>query len=212
MVLVPTLNVTYNVAAVHALSGSLPASDPGISVTPTDWESKRVCHEPSSISRMPQPYVLSRANGAMRRASSPASLTRAGVAGRGSPARLPDYDDSRWEVCQDITAGRSHGFTFAWYRITVTLPETVQGREVRGTRLLFETCIDDYGEIWINGACDRERGAVQGFNTPQRVLVTTDPQPGQRYTIALLAVNGPLGEPGGWCSCAMRPWRSSGLP
>ena len=77
------------------------------------------------------------------------------------------------------------------------LPETVQGREVRGTRLLFETCIDDYGEIWINGACDRERGAVQGFNTPQRVLVTTDPQPGQRYTFALLAVNGPLGEPGG---------------
>jgi hypothetical protein len=38
---------------------------------------------------------------------------------------------------------------------------------------------------------------VQGFNVPQRVVVTTDPEPGQQYTIALLAVNGPLGEPGG---------------
>src|SRR2546428_564593 len=77
----------------------------------------------------------------------------------GSSARLPDYDDSAWEVCHDITPGRSHGFTFAWYRIKVTLPETVQGQDIRSGRLLFETCVDDYGEIWINGVCDRERGA-----------------------------------------------------
>jgi hypothetical protein len=38
---------------------------------------------------------------------------------------------------------------------------------------------------------------VQGFNVPQRVVVTTEPQPGQQYTIAVLAVNGPLGQPGG---------------
>jgi hypothetical protein len=115
----------------------------------------------------------------------------------GSPARLADYDDTHWVVCEDLTQGHSHGFTFAWYRITVTMPATIQGRDVRGTRCLFETCIDDYGEIWINGACDRERGAVQGFNVPQRVVMTTDPQPGQKYTIALLAANGPLAEPGG---------------
>jgi hypothetical protein len=29
------------------------------------------------------------------------------------------------------------------------------------------------------------------------VVVTTEPQPGQQYTIAVLAVNGPLGQPGG---------------
>lgn len=115
----------------------------------------------------------------------------------GSPARLPEYDDSAWEVCKDLTEWRSRGVTFAWYRITVTLPETVQGRDIRGARLLFETCIDDYGEIWVNGECDRERGAVQGFNVPQRVLLTTNPQPADTYTIALLAVNGPLGAPGG---------------
>ena len=115
----------------------------------------------------------------------------------GSPARLPEYDDSGWEIRSDLTQWYSHGLAFAWYRITVTLPETVHGKDIRGTRLLFETCIDDYGEIWINGVCDRERGAIQGFNVPQRVLITTEPKPGEKYTIALLAVNGPLGEPGG---------------
>ena len=115
----------------------------------------------------------------------------------GSPARLPDYDDAGWEVCHDLTRGRSRGFTFAWYRVQITLPETVHGQSMQGARLLFETCIDDYGEIWINGVCDRERGTVQGFNVPQRVVVTTEPQPGQRYTVALLAANGPLGQPGG---------------
>jgi hypothetical protein len=114
-----------------------------------------------------------------------------------SPARLADYDDSGWEVRKDITEWHSRGVTFAWYRITVTLPETVQGRDIRGSRCLFETCIDDYGEVWINGECDRERGAVQGFNVPQRVVVTTDPRPGDKYTLALLAINGPLGAPGG---------------
>jgi hypothetical protein len=73
---------------------------------------------------------------------------------------------------------------------------------------------DDYGEVWINGVCDRERGAIQGFNVPQRVLITTDPQPGQKYTIALLAVNGPLAEPGGaifvrYASLAFE-WRAAG--
>lgn len=115
----------------------------------------------------------------------------------GSPARLPDYDDAGWEVCPDLTTWHSRGFTFAWYRTKVTLPATVHGQDIRGARMLFETCIDDYGEIWVNGECDRERGAVQGFNVPQRVLVSTEPQPGQEYTIALLAVNGPLGAPGG---------------
>ncbi|MCI0438999.1 MAG: hypothetical protein L0177_07675 [Chloroflexi bacterium] len=115
----------------------------------------------------------------------------------GSPARLPDYDDSKWETILDIEKGRSRGLTFGWYRITVTLPEAVNGRPIRGTRCVFETNIDDYGEVWVNGECDRQRGTVQGFNIPQRVNVTANPQPGDKYTIALLAVNGPLGAPGG---------------
>ena len=80
-----------------------------------------------------------------------------------SPARLADYDDSSWEVCQDLTRWLSQGFTFAWYRTKVTFPSSVGGRSIVGARCLFETCIDDYGEVWIDGECDLERGSVQGF-------------------------------------------------
>ena len=115
----------------------------------------------------------------------------------GSPARLPDYDDSRWEVRPDLAKWHSKGFTFAWYRTKLVFPETVGGRNIEGARVLFETCIDDYGEVWIDGECDREKGTVQGFNVPQRVLITLDPKPGESHTFALLAANGPLGAPGG---------------
>ncbi len=115
----------------------------------------------------------------------------------GSPARLADYDDSGWEARDDLTQWHSRGLTFAWYRIKVTLPETVWGRVLEGARCSLETCVDDYGEVWVDGECDRERGAVQGFNVPQRVLITTEAQPGEQHTIALLAINGPLAAPGG---------------
>ena len=73
----------------------------------------------------------------------------------------------------------------------------MEGHPVAGVRVLLETCIDDYGEIWVDGECNRERGAVQGFNVPQRVMVTDSAVPGAEHTIALLAVNGPLGAPFG---------------
>jgi hypothetical protein len=46
------------------------------------------------------------------------------------------------------------------------------------------------------------------------VVVTTEPQPGQAYTIALLAANGPLAAPGGavfvrYAFLAFE-WRTSG--
>ena len=114
-----------------------------------------------------------------------------------SPARLANYDDSGWEVCDNIQEGRSKGFTFGWYRITVTLPARVQGTDIKGSRMYFETCIDDYGEVWVNGECDRVWGTVAGFNIAQRVPLSTNTQPGEKYVIACLAANGPLAAPGG---------------
>ena len=38
----------------------------------------------------------------------------------GSPARLADYDDSSWAVCEDLAERNSHGFSFMWYRIRIT--------------------------------------------------------------------------------------------
>ena len=115
----------------------------------------------------------------------------------GSPARLPDYDDSSWEICTDLPGRVSGGFGFAWYRTTITIPETVDGHPTGGMRVQFETCVDDHGEIWVDGECNRERGTVQGFNVSQRVPVTADAQPGNQHTIAVLAINGPIGDPFG---------------
>ena len=115
----------------------------------------------------------------------------------GSPARLPDYDDSGWEICNDLAKWITRGFSFVWYRTKITLPETVEGHPTTGVRVQFETCIDDYGELWLDGECDRHRGAVQGFNVPQRVVLSEEVRPGEQHTIALLAANGPMAAPGG---------------
>jgi hypothetical protein len=114
-----------------------------------------------------------------------------------SPARLADYDDSRWEVCHNIRESRSVGFTFAWYRIAVQLPERLDGVELAGSRVWFETNVDNYGEIWIDGRIDRNAGVIVGINAQQRVEVSPSAVPGARHVIACLVVNGPLAEPRG---------------
>ena len=53
----------------------------------------------------------------------------------GSPCRLPDYDDSSWEACDDLAAWHRRGVSFIWYRIKATLPATVGGRSPRGCAL-----------------------------------------------------------------------------
>jgi hypothetical protein len=115
----------------------------------------------------------------------------------GSPARLPDYDDSDWDTLDDFTKWISTGLTFYWYRTKITIPDEVEGVKVAGGRCVVETCIDDYGEVWIDGELDLNSATVQGFNKPQRVIITNDAQPGDIHTIALLAINGPLARPGG---------------
>jgi hypothetical protein len=114
-----------------------------------------------------------------------------------SPARLADYDDSRWESCSNVRESRSVGFTFAWYRITVELPTSVDGVQVAGTRLWFETNIDNYGEIWVNGQIDRGTGVIVGINASQRVEISPSAVPGSKFVIAVLVLNGPLAEPRG---------------
>jgi hypothetical protein len=114
-----------------------------------------------------------------------------------TPARLADYDDSHWEVWPNIRESRSVGFTFAWYRITIEVAERLDGVEVAGARMWFETNIDNYGEIWINGQIDRSTGVIVGINAQQRVEVSARTVPGARHVIACLVANGPLAEPRG---------------
>jgi len=114
-----------------------------------------------------------------------------------SPARLPDYDDTTWEVCSNVRKSRSTGFTFAWYRVTVTLPERIADLSVVGSRVFFETNVDNYGEVWVDGKIDRATGAIIGINAQQRVEVSAKAEPGAKHVIACLVINGPLAEPRG---------------
>lgn len=114
-----------------------------------------------------------------------------------TPARLAEYDDSAWAVCTNIRESLSVGFTFAWYRLKVTLPATIDGVSIAGSRVWFETNTDNYGEIWINGQIDRSAGVIVGINASQRVEMSPSAAPGTTYVIACLVANGPLAEPRG---------------
>ena len=114
-----------------------------------------------------------------------------------SPARLADYDDSAWEVCTNIRKSLSEGFTFAWYRMVAQLPQNINGTDVTGYRVFFETNIDNYAEIWVNGEIDRSTGVIVGINAQQRVEVSNSATPGEKIVIACLVLNGPLAQPRG---------------
>ena len=114
-----------------------------------------------------------------------------------SPARLADYDDSSWESDSDIQKRRSSGFTFAWYRIKVIIPSEVKGENVAGGRVWFETNVDNYGEVYVDGNIDRDKWVVTGNNTPKRALIEDPAVPGTSHTIAVLVANAPLGAPVG---------------
>ena len=114
-----------------------------------------------------------------------------------TPARLTDYDDSKWGVCTNIRQSISKGFTFAWYRIALVLPAEIDGVALTESRVYFETNFDNYGEVWINGKIDRPTGAIIGINAQYRVQVADKAVPGSKHVIACLVANGPLAEPVG---------------
>ena len=115
----------------------------------------------------------------------------------GSPARLVDYDDSTWAVCPNLAERNSHGFSFIWFRIKITIPSEVKGENVAGGRVWFETNVDNYGEVYVDGNIDRDKWVVTGNNTPKRILIEDPAVPGTQHTIAVLVANAPLGAPVG---------------
>jgi hypothetical protein len=106
----------------------------------------------------------------------------------------PEFDDSKWEVVapETLKNARSTGqVCFCWYRIKVTIPPEAAGKTV-----YFQTTVDDYGEIWVDGRLPRTPGkggeaVVAGFNAPNRVELK-EPKPGKVYQIAVFGINGPI--------------------
>jgi gluconolactonase len=92
------------------------------------------------------------------------------------------------------------GASTAWYRLTFTIPARVGAFDTNGSTVVFEIVVDDYAEIWVNGALARGLGqtggsVIAGFNAPNRVVLTRDALPGDYMEIAVFAANGPLSDP-----------------
>jgi hypothetical protein len=73
----------------------------------------------------------------------------------------------------------------------------LNGVALAESRVFFETNVDNYGEIWIDGRIDRPAGVINGINASQRVEVSAKAVPGTKHVIACLVANGPLAEPRG---------------
>ncbi len=115
-------------------------------------------------------------------------------------AGAAEFDDSKWQVLDATTldARRGNGkVSFNWYRINVTIPEKIAGFSVSGSTVAFEIVIDDYAEIWTNGKLSTVLGqsggaVVKGWNAPNKVVLTHNAQPGQKFQIAVFGFNGPI--------------------
>ncbi|MFI5323472.1 MAG: SMP-30/gluconolactonase/LRE family protein, partial [Thermodesulfobacteriota bacterium] len=114
-----------------------------------------------------------------------------------------EYDDSKWEKIspETLSKRRSTGrLCFNWYRIRITIPGSVDGFSTSGTTVVFETAIDDYAEVWVNGELPRYLGqeggsVISGWNAPNRLVVGRDVKPGQTIQIAVFGINGPISNP-----------------
>jgi len=115
-------------------------------------------------------------------------------------AQGTDFDDSNWRVLapEDTMLRLGNGrVSFNWYRINVTVPERVGDFDPTGSTVVFEVVVDDAAEVWVDGelplALGQTDGRVAGgFNAPNRVIISDDARPGQRFQIAVFGINGPI--------------------
>jgi gluconolactonase len=114
-----------------------------------------------------------------------------------------DFDDSNWEVIDpaSLSKRRATGrICFNWYRITITVPGLIGDFDPTGSTVVFETSLDDYAEIWVDGEITRHLGQVGGsviggWNAPNRLVIGRNAQPGQKIQLAIFGINGPISNP-----------------
>jgi gluconolactonase len=114
-----------------------------------------------------------------------------------------EFDDSQWEVISPTTLDQRRGngrLGFNWYRIKVTVPERIGDFDPAGTTAVFETSLDDYAEIWVDGELSRTLGqsggsVIAGWNAQNTLVVGRNVKPGQQIQLAIFGINGPLSNP-----------------
>jgi gluconolactonase len=121
-------------------------------------------------------------------------------------AMTTEFDDSKWEQVQakDLGVRRSAGLTaFMWFRALLTIPARIGDFDLsKPAQAVFNVLVDDYGEVWVNGEMPRRSGypspaTIQGLNMPNRVVLGREVKAGDKFQLAVFAVNGPLSAPNG---------------
>ena len=121
-------------------------------------------------------------------------------------AMATEFDDSKWEQVQakDLGVRRSAGLTaFMWFRALLTIPARIGNVDLsKPVQAVFNVLVDDYGEVWVNGEMPRRSGypspaTIQGLNMPNRVVLGREVKAGDKFQLAVFAVNGPLSAPNG---------------
>lgn len=110
--------------------------------------------------------------------------------------------------------------SFVWYKIELNIPATVGKLNTKGTTAVFEIVVDDYSEIWVNGKQQAGlgqtgNGLISGYNARNRVVLTDHVTPGEKFTIYVLGINGPVGKlPDNyiWVRNATVDFYTNGLP
>jgi gluconolactonase len=85
---------------------------------------------------------------------------------------------------------------------------------------VFEVTVDDYSEIWVNGKQmqgfgQNGNGVIAGYNTRNRVILTNNAKAGEKFSIAILGINGTVGKlPDNyiWIRNAVLDFYKDGLP
>jgi gluconolactonase len=139
-------------------------------------------------------------------------------------AGAADFDDSRWEAIEasSLEGRRGSGrLSFAWYRLTLSIPRALGTFDPTGATVILEITVDDYAEIWVDGQLPTVLGQaggplIKGWNAPNRVVIGRGVRPGQRIQLAVFAANGPLSNPPGnyiWIrSATLEFYRPDQLP
>src|SRR5712691_9463022 len=114
-----------------------------------------------------------------------------------------DFDDSKWEIIGPTTLDQRRGMGrlgFNWYRIKLTVPERIGDFDPTGSTAVFDTSLDDYAEIWVDGELSRALGqsggsVIAGWNADNHLIVGRNVKPGQQIQLAIFGINGPLSNP-----------------
>jgi len=111
-------------------------------------------------------------------------------------AGVKGFDDSSWPTLEPKQLlDRRGGGKLSWTNLT--MPAKIGAFDTANAKAVLTAYVDDYAEEWVNGEVPRRGGitspaTIQGFNMPNRVVITDAVKAGDKVEIAIFGINGPI--------------------